>query len=101
MGREMCGNQAKQCQKKTSGEEKVKQKDMRPALEGHTRALLTLGEKVETAEAHSSTSLRGLLGGSIWVLTKVGVLGDGGTLVRLFLCGEPIPEPGCPGTGCG
>lgn len=30
----------------------------------------------------------------MWVLTKVGALGDGGDLVRLFLGGEPIPEPG-------
>jgi len=69
--------------------------DIRPALG------VTLSEKEETAEAHYTTSLRGLLGGSIWVLTKVGVLGDGGTLVRRFLGGEPIPELGSPGTGCG
>ena len=30
----------------------------------------------------------------MWVLTKVGVLGDGDALVRLSLGGEPIPEPG-------
>jgi hypothetical protein len=34
----------------------------------------------------------------MWVLTKFGVLGDGGGLVRLFLGDEPIPVPG-PGTG--
>ena len=34
---------------------------------GHLRFVLTLGEKEETAEAHSSTSLRGLAvgGGSM------------------------------------
>ena len=30
----------------------------------------------------------------MWELTKGGVLEVGGDLVRLFLCGEPIPEPG-------
>ena len=30
----------------------------------------------------------------MWVLTKVGVLGDGGGLVLSFLGGEPNPEPG-------
>ena len=34
----------------------------------------------------------------MWVLTKGGPFGDDGNLVRLFLGGEPIPEPG-PGTG--
>ena len=32
------------------------------------------------------------------MLTNVGVLGEDGALVRLFLGGEPTPEPG-PGTG--
>lgn len=45
-------------------------------------------------------SLPGLLlgDGSMWVLTKGGVLADGGDLVRLFLCGEPVPGLG---TGVG
>jgi len=75
----------------------VKTKDMIPG--GHGCFFLTFGEKEETAEAHSSTSLLGLFvgGGNMWVLTKVGVLGDGGDLVRLFLGvlgGEIIPDPG-------
>ena len=66
----------------------------------HGRLAFTLGGKEETAEAHSSTSLLGLFvgDGSMWVLTKGGPFGDGGNLVRLFLGGEPIPEPG-PGIG--
>ena len=34
----------------------------------------------------------------MWVLTKGGVLGDGGDLVRSFLGGDPIPGP-CPDIG--
>ena len=64
------------------------------------RFVLALEGREETAEAHSSTSLLGLFvrDESMWVLTKGGVLGDGGNLVRLFLGGEPILEPG-PGRG--
>jgi len=67
---------------------------------GHYRCVLGLGWKKETAEAHSSTSLPGLIvgDGSMWVLTKGGVLADGGDLVRLFLGGEPVPGLG-PGVG--
>lgn len=67
-------------------------------IRGHGHFALTLGEKEETAEAHSSTSLRGLFvgGGSMWVLTKVRAPGDGGALVRPFLGGKPVPgwDPG-------
>ena len=64
------------------------------------RCVLGLGWKKETAEAHSSMSLPGLVvgDGSMWVLTKGGVLADGGDLVRLFLGGEPAPGLG-PGVG--
>lgn len=63
---------------------------------GHGRIVLTLGGKEDAAEAHSSTSLRGLFagGGSMWVLTKGGVTGDGGDLVQLILDGEPGPGMG-------
>lgn len=63
---------------------------------GHGRIVLTLCGKEDTAEAHSSTSLRGLLAGdgSMWVLTKGGVIGDGGDLVKLILDGEPGPGIG-------
>jgi hypothetical protein len=58
---------------------------------GHGRVVLTLGGKEETADAHSSASLRGLFvcDGSMWVLTKGGVIGDGGGLP--ILGGEPVP----------
>jgi len=36
--------------------------------------------------------------GSMWVLTKGGVLAEGGDLVRLCLGGEPVPGLG-PGVG--
>ena len=49
----------------------------------HYRFVLALEGREETAEAHSSTSLLGLFvrDESMWVLTKGGVLGDGGDLV--------------------
>jgi len=58
---------------------------------GYCHFILTLGGREETAGAHSSISLRGLSvgDGSMWVLTKGGILGVGG---------EPVPWPG-PGTG--
>ena len=67
---------------------------------GYCHFILTLGGREETAEAHSSISLRGLSvgNGSMWVFTKGGLLGVGGDLVRSILGGEPVPWPG-PGTG--
>ena len=94
MGHKMRGNQAEQCKENIAEWGKRLNKG---SFQCH--GFLTLGEKEETAEAHSSTSLRGLFGGSMWVLTNVGVLGDSDTPVRLFL-GELILEPS-PGTGCG
>jgi len=95
MGHQICENKAEQ---KTITEEKKAQGKMKTKV--HGRLAFTLGGKEETAEAHSSTSPLGLVAGdgSMWVLTKGGPFGDDGNLVRLFLGGEPIPEPGH-GTG--
>jgi len=80
-------------------EMKIEWYDVR--VRSHGRPVLTLGESEETAETYSSTSLRGLFvdGGNMWLLTKVGVPGDGGACARVFLGGEPIPESGPPGIG--
>lgn len=66
---------------------------------GHGRIALIRWEGIRRHRRSPIASCAFAGDGSVWVLAKGGLPGDGNDFIRLVLNGEPVPEPG-PDTGC-